>query len=121
MFITQLSLPLVALLMTLSFLVGCGVGGSSGMALYGSGSNGTTWQREVKYNVEGPGGITTQKNTATVQFSKGKLVIEEARILLNSQELVTIPKDAKMIEVNFARSQLTITADGKQVHAGKVK
>jgi len=98
---------------------GCS-GGSSGMAMYGTGSGGTSWQREVKFQVQGPGGITTQGNTSTIQFAKGKLLIEEARILLNSKELVAIPQDAKKIEVNYARSQLTITADGKQVHAGKV-
>jgi hypothetical protein len=38
-----------------------------------------------------------------------------ARIVLNGKLLAEIPPDAKEIDVNFARSKLTIKADGKQV------
>jgi hypothetical protein len=115
------SLAVLALLMIANLGCGVSVGGSSGMATYGSGKNGVMFQRSVKFQVTGSGGITSSGNTATVMFDKGTLVIEEARILLNGKLLAEIQQDAKVIDVNFARSKLTINADGKQVVAESVK
>jgi uncharacterized protein (DUF697 family) len=113
-------LPLLVLVLLAISLLGCSVGGSvgssSGMASYGTGKNGVNFQRTVKFQVSGGGGITSAGNTATVTFAKGKLLIEEARILLNGKLLAAIPQDAKEIDVNFTGNKLTIKADGASVY-----
>ena len=54
----------------------------------GGASNGT---REVKFSVDGGGGIVMQEGIATVSFAKGKVVVEKTRVLLNEKELATVP------------------------------
>ena len=105
---------MTVLLVVLVWPVGCHVKSairSSGGATFGS--------REVKFALDGSGGITATNDTATVRCSAGSILIEKHRVLLNGKELAKIPENAKLITVDHTAGTLTITADGTVVHQGK--
>jgi hypothetical protein len=110
-------LAFLVVALTVTCLSGCGSGRSTGRVTYGV----DTWSRDVKYSADGPGSITSQKTTATITFSGGKLVIEKDRITLNDEELTKVAEDAKVVEIDYTGGVLTITADGKKVHEGKLR
>jgi len=88
------------------------VGHSSGGASSGS--------REVKFSVDGGGGIVMQGGIATINFAKGNVVVEKLRVLLNEKEVATLPENVKVVEMDYTAGKLTITADGMIVHETKL-
>src|SRR5947209_13973458 len=78
----------------------------------GRSSGGTkSGSREVKFSLDGGGGIWTQADASTVTFAEGKVVVEKARVLFNDKEVAQFPEDTKIVEVDYIGGTLTITAD----------
>ena len=94
---------------------------SVGKATFGVGMPASSWSREVKYSVDGPGQIASKQTAATITFSEGKLVVEKSRVLLNDQEVAKLAEDAKVVEVDYSAGLLTITADGSKVYDAKLR
>jgi hypothetical protein len=108
---------IVVTLLTASSLVGCGTNKPGGRSSGGASASGF---REVKYAVDGGGGIWMQQAAATVTFTEGKVVVEKERVLLNDKEVAKVPEDAKVVEVDYTAGMLTITADGTKVYEAKL-
>lgn len=94
---------------------------SMGRTLFGVGGGGGFWTREVRFTVDGPGIISSKAKSATLTFSEGDLVIEAARALLNDKELIQLANEVKLVEIDYTRGILTITADGTKVHDARVR
>jgi hypothetical protein len=75
--------------------------------------------REVKYSLDGNGGISGAGDASTVTFAEGKVVVEKARVLVNDKEAAKIPEATKLILVDYTAKTLTVTADGAKVHEEK--
>src|SRR5690242_21136674 len=81
-------------------LIGCGTSkptpftGFTGGRSSGGASNDA---REVKFSVDGGGGIGMEHGIATINFAEGKVVVEKARVLLNDKEIATVPADTKVV------------------------
>lgn len=96
-----------------------------------SGGGGMAGGREVKFALDGPGGITpggtrstngvVEEIPAIVEFTGGKVTVEKTRVLLNGKEVAPVPEDAKVVAVDYTSSTLTITADGAQVYEAKLQ
>ena len=125
---------LLAAIITVAYLAGCRPNGhrSTGEIEFGVGQTfppgtpeaektGSSWFRKVKYSVDGNGSIIArQRTSAAVVFSRGEIVIEKARVLLNDKELAKISEDAKLVEVGYASGTLTINADGEKVYSSEL-
>ena len=112
------SLGLIAIvLLAVVSLAGCGIrttSRSTGGCKMGS--------REVKFSLDGKGGISQlEQDTAIISFTEGKVVVEKARVLLNEKEVAKVPEDAKVVEVDYDAGTLTITADGSKVHEAELR
>jgi hypothetical protein len=83
--------------------------------------SGTTAGREVRFSLDGSGGIVTSANASTVTFAHGKIVVEKSRILVNDKEVATIADSAKAVEIDYTAGRLTIKADGANVHEATFK
>jgi hypothetical protein len=81
--------------------------------------SGATAGREVRFSLEGGGGIATGANGSGVTFDEGKVHVEKSRILVNDKVVATIPDNAELIEIDYSAGQLTIKADGANVHKAR--
>jgi hypothetical protein len=103
------------IILTVTSLAGCRThtaGKSSGGTTIGS--------RQIKFSVDGDGGIMPQVDGATVTFSEGKVVVEKARVLFNDKEVAKLSEGAKLVEVEYSGGALTIRVDGAKVHEAKL-
>jgi len=103
-------------------LASCGTSKSTpspGVTVGRASGGASSASREVKFSVDGGGGIVMQEGTATINFAEGKVVVEKARVLLNDKEIATVPADSKVVETDYTAGKLTITADGNQVYEAK--
>src|SRR3954454_22552531 len=124
LFTTRLVLT-SSVILIFSLLFGCGAkitrssgrtSGNAGMSITDPG--GTTWSRQIKYSVDsGSVGMASgvpRQDFATVNFTAGKIVIERDRVLLNDNELAKIAANTKLVDIDYTRGTLTITADGNK-------
>jgi RNase P/RNase MRP subunit p29 len=115
MHVPHRSLGLLVVIILMGFgLAGC----KSGTVQHSSGS-GKSGGREVRFAVEGAGGIVMTQDAATVTFPAGKVIVEKARVLVNDQEVAKVPEETKVVAVDYTGGTLTITADGTKVHEAK--
>jgi hypothetical protein len=82
--------------------------------------SGATAGREVRFSLEGGGGIATGGNGSAVTFDEGKVLVEKTRILVNDKVVATIPGNSELVEVDYGAGQLTIKVDGVDVHQAKI-
>ena len=78
--------------------------------------SGATAGRQVRFSLEGGGGMVVGANGSAVTFDKGKVHVEKSRILVNDKVVATIPVNAELVEIDYGAGQLTIKADGADVH-----
>jgi hypothetical protein len=105
------------ILLAVDFLAGCGTG-TSGRSSGGA----SIGPREVKFSVDGNGGVLVQPDAATVTFAEGNVVVEIAVVLLMDKEVAKLPEDAKVMEVDStAAVTLTITAARTKVHEAMLR
>jgi hypothetical protein len=106
-------------------LVGCGnnkpapAAGTVFARASGGGSMGGG--REVKFSLDGGGGISSQQDRATVNFTEGKVVVEKARVLLNDKEVAQVPENTKVVAIDYTAGTLTVTADSTKVYEAKLR
>ena len=96
-----------------------------------SGGGGMVGGREVKFALDGPGGIkpggerrtngSIEEIPAIVEFTGGKVSVEKARVLLNDKEVAKLPENTKVVAVDYTGGTLTITADGTKVYEAKLR
>lgn len=79
----------------------------------------TIGSRDVKFSVDGDGGIMGLQDSAAVTFAVGKVIVEKDRILFYDIEVAKMPADAKVVDVGYTSSTLTIRVDGAKVHESK--
>jgi hypothetical protein len=77
--------------------------------------------RQVRFAMDGPASVVSQPNVATITFSEGKLNIERGRALLNDKEVAKVPDEAKVVDIDYTRGRLTVTADDKKVYESKLR
>lgn len=75
--------------------------------------------REVRYNLDGGGEVTTRENppAAVIDFERGMLMVDDARVLLNDEEFVPLPDGAKIVRVHYSNHRLWVGADGLKLHS----
>ena len=69
---------------------------------------------EVKANLDCRGGFMGHSGHTYLMFLNHEIEIDVEKILLDGQEVAQIPADVKL-EINVAKTALSITADGKSV------
>ena len=79
--------------------------------------------REVRYNLDGGGNVTTRANppAAVIDFERGKVVVDDARVLLNDEEFVPLPDGAKIVRVHYSNRRLSVGADGLKLHSAVLR
>jgi hypothetical protein len=87
--------------------------------------------REVKFALDGPGGITpggtrstngvVEETPAIVEFTERKVTVEKTRVLLNGKEVAQVPESTKVVAIDYTGGTLTITADGTKVYETKIR
>jgi hypothetical protein len=79
--------------------------------------------RELKFDLDGPGGFSqdANQNAGAISFDGGKVVLENSRVLLGDKEIAKIPDNAKVIFVRYAAGTLTVTSDGENAYEQKLK
>jgi hypothetical protein len=76
--------------------------------------------REVKFALDGNGGVTSTAGMTTVTFSQGKVIVEKTRVLVNDKEVASVAEDVKVVTVDYTAKTLTVTADGTKIHEEKL-
>lgn len=125
---------IVVAVLAVSSLGGCGnqkPPPTASQVMRSSGEGGMAGGRQVKFDLDGPGGITpggtrstngvVEETPAIVHFTGGKVTVEKARVLLNNVEVAKLPDDTKVVAVDYTAGTLTITADGKKVYETTIR
>jgi hypothetical protein len=114
------SVGLVAVtILTITSVVGCRSKTGTGERFSGEVSSGS---RQVRWSADGGNcSVSILKDVATIKFVKGKIVVENARVLLNDKEIAKVPADTKKVEVDYTAGTLTITADGSKVYEAELR
>lgn len=74
--------------------------------------------RELCYNLDGGGDVSTNDNTSTlVSFERGTLKFNRNRVLLDDQVIAPLPDDSKIVRVHYHEGKLTIAADGNRIYS----
>src|SRR5262245_47077739 len=122
-------LIVLTMTMTMTMMASLGGCGSNKPTSYARSTGGgvAAGGREIKFAVDGPGGIapggerrsngSIEVMPAVVEFTGGKVIIEKARVLLNDKEVAALPEGAKVVVVDYTGGVVTITADGTKVYA----
>ena len=108
------SVPVIFALLIIS-LVGCGKSAATTHSVGG----GRIGNREIKFDLDGPGGYTSEgdESGGVITFDGGKVTVQRSKLLLDGKEVAKVPENAKVVLVDYRAGKLTVTADGKTIYS----
>jgi hypothetical protein len=71
--------------------------------------------RRVKATLDRSARISTDKDSAVINFEGRTLVIEKDKVVLDGTRQAQLPPAAKTVEVTYIDDKLSVTADGSPV------
>ena len=75
----------------------------------------TIGARTVKATIDQSASITTENDTAIVNFGSHQVAIESERVLFDGDEQVQFANDAEDVEIKVEDDRMTVAVDGKVV------
>jgi hypothetical protein len=77
--------------------------------------------RQIKFSLDGLGGVSSAGEGAVVAFGKHKVQIEKERLLLDGKESAKFAAAVSLVEVMYSNATLTVTADGTNILTTEIK
>jgi hypothetical protein len=79
--------------------------------------------RELRYNLFGGGQVATHNDPpmANIEFARGVMTLNNRRALINNEDMVRLPEQAKIIRVYYSDGQLRISADGSRIYSSMLR